>query len=118
MLEKRVISARLKKLDEGIAELKALSQAPLKAYLGDRRMQAVVERYLQVTIQACMDIAKHIVARRKIRVPDEEENLFLMLSRAGIIPTQLGIRIKGIVRFRNILVHDTWTLIRRKCIGF
>jgi predicted nucleotidyltransferase len=35
-----------------------------------------------------------------------EENGFVVLGRAGIIDAALAERLKGLVRFRNILVHD------------
>ncbi|MCD6508114.1 DUF86 domain-containing protein [Candidatus Poribacteria bacterium] len=32
--------------------------------------------------------------------------MFLVLSRSGIIPRKPGEKLKGLIRFRNILVHD------------
>jgi uncharacterized protein YutE (UPF0331/DUF86 family) len=39
-------------------------------------------------------------------VPDEQENVFAVLGREGVIERDLARRMVGMVRFRNILVHD------------
>lgn len=45
-------------------------------------------------------------ARQNLTIPDSEENTFVVLAQASIIIRTLANRIKGMVRFRNILVHD------------
>ena len=106
MLDKNVVLARLARLDEYISRLKRFENISLKEYLNDYDLQAIVERNLQLAIQVCIDIANYIVARKKLAFPVEQENIFLILGREEIIPQKLAARIKGMVNFRNILVHD------------
>jgi uncharacterized protein YutE (UPF0331/DUF86 family) len=53
-----------------------------------------------------MDIANYLIAQLGLAAPDEQENIFVVLGREGIIPTELARHMAGMVRFRNILVHD------------
>lgn len=106
MLDKDVIMSRLSRLDEYVARLKRFNNIGLKEYLNDGDLQAILERNLQLAIQVCIDIANYIIARQKLTFPDEQENIFILLGREGIIPQKLAARIKGMVNFRNILVHD------------
>jgi len=106
VLDKTVIMSRLTKLDEYFARLKRFQNIELKEYLSDNDLQAILERNLQLAIQVCIDIANYIIARRKLAFPDEQENIFILLGSEGIIPQKLAARIKGMVNFRNILVHD------------
>ena len=39
-------------------------------------------------------------------MPDEAENVFAVLGREDVIERDLARRMVGMVRFRNILVHD------------
>lgn len=78
----------------------------LDEYREDDDIQTIVERKLQLAIQTCMDIANYIIARQKLHIPDDEENIFLVLSQEGIIEDDLAKRMKGMVNFRNILVHE------------
>jgi len=105
-LDKKVIEARLKKLDFCVARLKQFSAVPKVEYNRSQDYQDIVERNFHLAIQTCIDIANHIIAGKNLPVPDEEENVFLTLSRVKILPVALGERIKGMVGFRNILVHE------------
>lgn len=106
MFDKSVIMIRLAKLDEYVSRLKRFENIDLHDYLNDYDLQAIVERNLQLAIQVCIDIANYIIARRKLTFPVEQENIFILLGREGIIPEKLADRMKGMVNFRNILVHD------------
>lgn len=78
----------------------------LTEYRDDDDIQTIVERKLQLTIQTCIDIANYIISRQNLHIPDNEENIFLVLSREGIIGDDLAERMKGMVNFRNILIHE------------
>ena len=75
-------------------------------YLKNEDLQAAVERRLQLATQICIDVANYLLARLRLELPDEEENLFLSLAKAEIIGSALAEKMKGLVRFRNILVHE------------
>ena len=106
MLDKSVIMARLNRLDEYVFRLKRFEDIDLKEYISDSDVQAIVERNLQRAIQVCIDIANYIIARKRLPFPAEQENIFELLGREGVIPKELAVKIKGIINFRNILVHD------------
>jgi uncharacterized protein YutE (UPF0331/DUF86 family) len=101
----RVIQARLKKLDELYQDLERFRSLSLEEYRGNKDTQAIVERKLQVAIQACMDIANYLIAHRQLKVPDDERDLFAILAEAGILSEELAHRMRGMINFRNILVH-------------
>jgi uncharacterized protein YutE (UPF0331/DUF86 family) len=96
----------LNKLDGYLRGLRPFQRIPLPEYLADENMQMIVERRLQLAIQACIDIANHLVARLGTRLPEEQENVFALLGSEGILPVDVAQRMVGMVRFRNILVHD------------
>jgi len=106
VLDNSVILARLARLDEYVYRLKRFETIELNSYLDDYDIQAVVERNLQLAIQVCIDIANYIIARKKMTFPAEQDNIFILLGREGIIPQDLSVRVKGMVNLRNILVHD------------
>ncbi len=105
-MDPAVIESRLRKLDRLVGRLKQFQSISVEEYLSDEDKQAIVERLLQLAIQSCIDIGNYVIARQKLDIPETEENVFLVLGKRGIIPSQLAERIKGMLRFRNILVHD------------
>lgn len=61
---------------------------------------------LQRACEASIDAAMHIVRVRKLGVPQESRDAFDMLGEAGIIEPDLRDRLKAMVGFRNVAVHD------------
>ena len=105
-MDKNVIEARLKKLDDYQKSLQRFQGLSLTEYRKDDDIQTIVERKLQLAIQTCIDISNYIIARKNLHIPDEEENIFQVLAQNGIIKDSLAERMKGMVNFRNILVHE------------
>ncbi|MDI6790445.1 MAG: DUF86 domain-containing protein [Thermodesulfobacteriota bacterium] len=44
--------------------------------------------------------------KRKLGLPKESRESFLILAREHVIPVELAEKLKGMVGFRNILVHE------------
>lgn len=61
---------------------------------------------LQRACEASIDAAMHLVRVRKLGIPQESREAFDMLEEEGIITQSLCERIKAMVGFRNIAVHD------------
>ena len=55
-MDTTVIAMRLQKLDSYLRSLRQMRAVSLEEYLGDDNIQTIVERKLQLAIQACMDI--------------------------------------------------------------
>jgi uncharacterized protein YutE (UPF0331/DUF86 family) len=77
----------------------------LEQYTNDRVSQAVVERWLQLSAQICLDIANHIISEEGFREPKDNQDMFVILNEEGIIPEDFIADLTGIARFRNVLVH-------------
>jgi uncharacterized protein YutE (UPF0331/DUF86 family) len=61
---------------------------------------------LQRACEASIDAAMHLVRVKKLGVPQESRDAFDMLGEAGLITTSLRERLKAMVGFCNIAVHD------------
>lgn len=105
-MDQRVLATRLRRLQGFVESLRVLLPVSRDAYLADDRLQGFVERRLQLSIQACMDIASYLVGQLRLSAPDNAGNIFQVLAREGVIERELGAWMAGMVRFRNILVHD------------
>lgn len=96
----------MKKLDEYQRSLSRFESISLEEYQKSDDIQTIVERKLQLSIQACIDIANYMIVRKRLRIPDEEGNVFLVLAEEDIINEDIAQRMKGMVNFRNILVPE------------
>jgi uncharacterized protein YutE (UPF0331/DUF86 family) len=93
-LDKKIISARLKKLDRIVCRLKQKRSVNHGSYIKNQDHQDITERNFQLAIQTCMDIANYIIAETGMKVPDEEANIFKVLSENNIIPEALGKKLR------------------------
>ncbi|MGG6432390.1 DUF86 domain-containing protein [Anoxybacillus sp. ST4] len=61
---------------------------------------------LQRACEASIDLAMHIVAQKKLGLPQTSRDAFTLLEQHGIISPSLSQKMKAMVGFRNIAVHD------------
>jgi uncharacterized protein YutE (UPF0331/DUF86 family) len=66
----------------------------------------IAERNLQTAIQCVLDIANHLLADRKIGMPDDHKKIFTMLAVQNILPADLCDRLSQMAGLRNVLVHE------------
>ncbi len=74
--------------------------------LSDLDVQDIFVINLQRAVQATIDIAAHIVAAHGWGLPDSLKANFDLLSQNGAIDVSLAGKLKAMVGFRNIAVHN------------
>ncbi|MBO8182940.1 MAG: DUF86 domain-containing protein [Archaeoglobus sp.] len=67
-------------------------------------LQAVKYSLLE-TIEACIDIASHIISARGLERAESYAEMFEILGKRGVIEKGLADKLSDMARFRNILVH-------------
>lgn len=106
MVDKTLVLRKLADLESYQEQIKEYENITVAQYKNDWKTQRIVERTLQIMIETCADIATHIISDQKFRVPDTYADIFRVLSEAGVLKEELVERLIGMVRFRNIVVHD------------
>jgi uncharacterized protein YutE (UPF0331/DUF86 family) len=61
---------------------------------------------IQRACEACIDIAMHIVSEKKLGVPQNSRDAFEFLCKNSILDRELTVKMKAMVGFRNIAIHD------------
>ncbi len=70
MVDRDLIHRRLALLDTYLEQLTPYRMIEHEAYAQDWKTQRIVEPTLHLAIETCMDVADHIVADRRLRVPE------------------------------------------------
>ena len=81
-----IIEKTLETISVNLKELKSSSDIDWGVYQSDIRSRRFVERTLHVIIEACLDIAHHIISSEGMREPATYRDAFVVLSENGIIP--------------------------------
>jgi uncharacterized protein YutE (UPF0331/DUF86 family) len=59
-------------------------------------------------IEACIDIANHIISAERFERVEEYAKMFITLGKHGVISEELAEKLARMARFRNLLVHRYW----------
>lgn len=74
--------------------------------LSNQTRQDAIVLNLQRACESCIDAAMHLVRLHRLGVPQESRDAFELLERAGRLDPELSDRMKRMVGFRNVAVHD------------
>lgn len=103
MTDAELVRKKLAVIERCLTELRALAQPERLA--SDVREERFVLHTLQMSIQAALDVASHIVSDAHLGEPRTNRELFERLTRAGLLSEALGVRLGAMAGFRNLLVH-------------
>ena len=74
--------------------------------LADQTRQDAIILNLQRACESSIDGAMHLVRVHRLGIPQETREAFELLERATIIDAALAERMKKMVGFRNVAIHD------------
>lgn len=107
MVEQAVIEKLLVQVEEYLRDLDEIkSNYTVSDYKENKIIRRYTERTLQVAIEACLDLASHIISYKGLREPLDSKDCFQVLLENGIINADLAERLKRMAQFRNVVVHD------------
>lgn len=70
-----------------------------------RRMDGIVLN-LQRACEVTIDIAMYVISTRKLGIPQTKKESFEMLESHGLISEDMCNKMKGMIGFRNIAIHE------------
>ena len=74
-------------------------------YQQNPRSRRFVERTLHIIIEACIDLAQHIISDRGLREPSSYRDSFVALAENDIIQRDTLPVLERMAAFRNLIVH-------------
>ncbi|OPJ61886.1 type VII toxin-antitoxin system HepT family RNase toxin [Clostridium chromiireducens] len=74
--------------------------------LNDYTKQDSIILNIQRACEAAIDLAMHIISEKNLGIPQNSRDSFEVLNSNNIIDDKLNGRMKSMVGFRNIAVHD------------
>lgn len=105
-IDKELIQQQMKQLREAISILRSLGEEQREAFITDYRIYGLAERYLQLAVEACLQICSTLVASLGLRRPDGYHELLSIIAAQKLIPQELAYRLEVLTNLRDSLVHD------------
>ncbi len=100
------IYSKLESLKSYISILNGVKDITLNEIEKDAIKRGAIERYLQLAIESCIDIAELIISDQRLPTPLTSKETIEILGKEKIIDEEFSKRFSKAAGFRNILIHD------------
>ena len=108
MVEPARIDGLLTRLKGYVEVLKKLAAVPRDRFLADGDKIGNAKYHFVVAIECVIDIAHHIIASEKLRIPADSSDSFAVLVEAALLPRDALSSLQAMTKFRNRLVRLHW----------
>lgn len=108
MVDQDKVEGLIRHLRQYLTYLRELASMTETKFLADPHAIGSARYYLTVAIEACLDIAGHLIASEGLRAPHDYKDTFRVLNEAGILPNDATITMQSLAGLRNLLVHVYW----------
>ena len=105
LVSRRVVGDRLALIAETLHDLRALPLGTPEQFLQERRNIAAAESYLRRSLEALLDIGRHILAKGFAVGVSEYKGIATQLERHGVLSTEEANILRRMAGYRNRLVH-------------
>jgi uncharacterized protein YutE (UPF0331/DUF86 family) len=109
MVERDVVTAKIAVIDRCLARI-AEVRGERRGQLSPVDVDDITALNLQRAVQSGIDLANHVVAAEGYGMPDSTAGAFTLLAERGVIDRELADRLRRMVGFRNIAIHDYKTI--------
>ena len=114
-MDREVVEEKLESLRRCIHRVFEKCPADVDTLENDLDLQDILALNLSRAVQICVDIGAHLLAGREVPPPDTMGQTFDSLAQEGVIPEELGKKLKKAVGFRNLAVHNyeaiNWAIV-------
>ncbi|MEX2410850.1 MAG: DUF86 domain-containing protein [Candidatus Paceibacterota bacterium] len=105
MVDRDIIFAKVSSIQRCLKRIKDVTKGDPEA-IEDLNVEEIVILNLQRAIQSAVDLAAHIVADEGWGMPRELRENFDLISKYKVLDKELTTRLRKMVGFRNIAVHE------------
>ena len=109
-----VVTERIGWVRQMMSQAHALSQASLDIFMEDSRNAAAAESYLRRSIEALLDIGRHILAKGFGIAVSEYKEIGAQLVKQGVLSSEDGLLMRRIAGYRNRMVHFYHEVTRKE----
>jgi uncharacterized protein YutE (UPF0331/DUF86 family) len=108
VIDRHKVEDRIDRIRRYQRDLRDFGNISRGDFRGNRERQYAVLHAMQNAIEACIEIASHIVSADQLGAPRDYASLFTLLEQNRILPTSVADQMRQMARFRNRIVHLYW----------
>lgn len=112
------IKKRIGDIKEAIEEINKLISMNEKDFWKEKKNIAALKYFLLVAIEALGSICVHICAKKFNKGVSSIGECITFLEKESILSSELSDRLRNMVKFRNILVHQYWDIDDKRVYNY
>lgn len=109
MVDRDIVFAKINSIQRCLKRITEVTQGKPES-LDNLDVEEIVTLNLQRAIQGAIDLAAHVIADEGWGIPQELRENFDLLSQENVLSDELTKRLRKMVGFRNIAVHEYQTI--------
>jgi uncharacterized protein YutE (UPF0331/DUF86 family) len=113
-----LVKERAREVRQCVTTIRRYTDQPDDVLLSDERNLYTVQFQLLIAIEAIAAVCNHLLARTAHSAPASYAECAEGLRDAGVINDELADRLKGMFRFRNLLVHRYWQVDQSRVLAY
>jgi uncharacterized protein YutE (UPF0331/DUF86 family) len=110
MIDREIIEGKFDIIETNLKFLEEFKGKDAKELESNYRDLQAVKYSIFEIVEACIDVANHIIASMGFERVEEYSKMFEVLARNKVISGELGEKMARMAKFRNILVHRYGTV--------
>lgn len=119
-MDEQLVAQKLESLRRCIQRVESRIPNNLDSLLDDLDAQDIISLNLTRAVQMCVDVASHWLAEHTdATAPKTMGQAFEALADSGVIDSELAVRLRKSVGFRNVMVHNyddiNWEIVYSIC---
>ena len=99
---------------QGVKRLEELAALEKEEFLSDPHRIASAKYHLVICIEAAIDLCNHLIAKNRLRVPEDYADTFRIMGENGLLTMDFLPKLFAMAGFRNRLVHRYWDVDNEK----
>lgn len=103
---------------QAVKRLEELAALKEEEFLADPHKVASAKYHLVICIEAAIDLSNHLIAKKRLRVPEDYADTFRIMGENGLFPQDFVPKLTAMAGFRNRLVHRYWDVDNKKVFLF
>jgi len=100
------INDKTEEIEKYLQELSEIVPESFEEYKKNMEKKRACERYIEIIIEAAVDLAFLVIKQKGWRIPKEDSGAFYILSENNIISLGLAKKLDDAKGMRNILAHE------------
>jgi len=74
-------------------------------FLKDAKLRKAIEWSIVSAIEGCINLGRQVIAEKDLRIPENNREVFEILSEEGLISEELLDKMKRAIGYRNMAIH-------------